>query len=218
MGDRRDDDRGRDGPRERDGVSVLVRNLTFKVDKNELQTKFEAFGTVKDVYIPLDYVTREPRGFAFIEMSTKDEADEVIEKLDGAEIDGRVVKVLLAAQKRKRPEEMARVDPRSQRNFGGNGDRYGGGRGRSPPRYGDRYDGPPRGGGYGDRRGRSPPRGGGRYDDRRRSRSRSRSYERRRDDRRRRDDDDEDDHRRRRRDRSPSRSASGSRSRSRRRD
>jgi RNA recognition motif-containing protein len=208
-GDRNGGDRGgeRSESRREEGVSVLVRNLTFKLSKEDLREEFEKFGSVKDVYIPLDYMTREPRGFAFIEMSCKAEADEAISALDGKDLDGRVIKVLLAAQKRKRPEEMARVDPRSQ----------GGGR-RGPPggRYDDRRRSPPRRR-YDDDYRRGGGGGGGRYDDRRRSRSRSRSFERRRDDRRRRDDD-RDEAPRRRRDRSRSRSKSASRSPSRRRD
>ena len=102
---------GNSGPRE-DGVSLLVRNLTYKVDKEELRGEFGKHGRVVDVYVPVDYVSREPRGFAFLEMGNKADADAALAALDGHTIDGRVIKVLFAANKRKRPDEMSRMDPR----------------------------------------------------------------------------------------------------------
>ncbi|KAK7230353.1 translation initiation factor [Aureococcus anophagefferens] len=70
-GDRNGGDRGgeRSESRREEGVSVLVRNLTFKLSKEDLREEFEKFGSVKDVYIPLDYMTREPRGFSLAQIA-----------------------------------------------------------------------------------------------------------------------------------------------------
>ena len=112
-------------------------------------------------------MTKQPRGFAFVEMGDRRSAAAAIDGLDGKVIDNRAVKVLFATQKRKRPDQMQTLDPRTARGA------YRGPppRGPPPPGY---YGG---GGGY---RGRSPrssaERGG-------RSRSRSRSRRRRRRDR-----------------------------------
>jgi len=65
-----DRDRG-GGGREEEGVSLLVRNLTFKVNKEDIRAEFVKHGRVRDVYIPVDYISREPRGFAFVEMGGK---------------------------------------------------------------------------------------------------------------------------------------------------
>ena len=43
----------------------------------------EKYGEVKDVYIPMDYYTRRPRGFAFVEFLNADEALEAVTKLNG---------------------------------------------------------------------------------------------------------------------------------------
>ena len=125
-----------------------------------VRNAFKEFGRVVDVYLPLDYMTKQPRGFAFVEMGDRRSAAAAIDGLDGKVIDNRAVKVLFATQKRKRPDQMQTLDPRTARGA------YRGPppRGPPPPGY---YGG---GGGY---RGRSPDR-------RRRDRSRSRSRSRRR--------------------------------------
>jgi len=107
-------------------------------------------------------MTKQPRGFAFVEMGDRRSAAAAIDGLDGKVIDNRAVKVLFATQKRKRPDQMQTLDPRTAR-----GAYRGPPRGPPPPGY---YGGPPRGG-----RSRSPRR--------RRDRSRSRSRRRRRRDR-----------------------------------
>ena len=76
--DRRDDyhedrreERGRGRSRsrsaEKEPASLLVRNVSFRVSPEELRKVFEKYGDVRDVYIPLDYHSQRPRGFAFVE-------------------------------------------------------------------------------------------------------------------------------------------------------
>ena len=163
--DRKPIDARRDDPDAGEGVSLLCRNLGYNTDKEVVRNAFKEFGRVVDVYLPLDYMTKQPRGFAFVEMGDRRSAAAAIDGLDGKLIDNRAVKVLFATQKRKRPDQMQTLDPRTARGA------YRGPppRGPPPPGY---YGGPPRGG-----RSRSPRR---RRD---RSRSRSRSRRRRRRDR-----------------------------------
>ena len=46
----------------------------------------EKYGEVKDVYIPTDYYTRRPRGFAFVEFLNADEALDAVTKLNGKQL------------------------------------------------------------------------------------------------------------------------------------
>ncbi|KRY30339.1 Serine/arginine-rich splicing factor 12, partial [Trichinella spiralis] len=48
-------------------VSLYIRNVPYEARDDELRAMFSKYGPVRDVYIPLDYYTRRPRGFAYIE-------------------------------------------------------------------------------------------------------------------------------------------------------
>merc|ERR1712154_733431 len=111
------------------------------------------YGPVSDVYVPMDYYTRRPRGFAYIQFEDPRDADDALYHLDRTRFYGRELEIEFARGDRKSPGQM-RGKERSSR--------------RSPySRYDDDY------GGRGSRRSyrsrsRSP----------RRSRSRSRSPKR----------------------------------------
>jgi cold-inducible RNA-binding protein len=118
-------------------TKLFVGNLSFKTTENDLQDAFAAFGTVVETNIMMDRMTGRPRGFAFVTMSTAEEAEKAIEGLHGKEFDGRALTVNIAR-------------PREDRPPGGGG---GGGGGRGPRReYGGGGGG--RGGDRGDRGGR----------------------------------------------------------------
>jgi len=124
----------------------------------------EKHGEVRDVYIPLDYNTKRPRGFAFVEFYDARDASAAREALDGFEMDGRDISVVFAMDRRKTPQEMRRIMP-------------GGGR-RDDSRDRDRRRSRDRGRGYDDR-GRDYDRA---YDrDRGRDRGYDRGYDRPRD-------------------------------------
>lgn len=130
---------------------MLVRRINFRSSGEDLKKAFSEFGEVLDVYLPLDYHTRRPRGFGFVQFANADDAQAAIRGLDGSDIDGSKVEVVLAQQNRKSPGAMRKMTRRSD-------DRH--------DRRGGRDD-------YDDRR-----RGYGSRDDRRRSRSRSDSRRR----------------------------------------
>jgi RNA recognition motif-containing protein len=102
-------------------TKLYVGNLSFNTSTQDLETMFAAAGTVKSANIIEDRETGRSRGFAFVEMSTSDEAKAAITALDGKEIDGRNLKVNEAKAREERS------------NGGGGG--YKGGGGRSG--YGD---------------------------------------------------------------------------------
>ncbi|KAK4792233.1 hypothetical protein SAY86_022668 [Trapa natans] len=140
--------RGRYGGRGRDlPTSLLVRNLRHDCRPEDLRRPFGQFGAVKDIYLPRDYYTGEPRGFGFIQYMDPADAAEAKYQMDGYVLLGREITVVFAEENRKKPSEMRHRD-RGR----GRSDRR-----RSPPRYS-----------RSPRRSRSPPR---------HARSRSRSLE-----------------------------------------
>ncbi len=66
-------ERGRGGE-DKGTRSLIVRNVAYTVDKHELKDVFSKYGDIRDVYIPEDYYTRRPRGFAFVEFLNSDDA------------------------------------------------------------------------------------------------------------------------------------------------
>jgi RNA recognition motif-containing protein len=118
---------------------LYVGNLSFKTTEDELRSHFGQFGTVSDVYVAMDKMTGRPRGFAFVTMSTDDEAKVAAEKTNGVELGGRQLTVNEARPKEERPG-----------GFGGGGGRgFGGGERRGFGGGGGHRD---RGHGGGDRR------------------------------------------------------------------
>ncbi|XP_033748981.1 serine/arginine-rich splicing factor 2-like isoform X2 [Pecten maximus] len=138
------------GPPDIEGMASLkVDNLTYRTTPEDLRRAFEKYGDVGDVYIPRDRFTRESRGFAFVRYYDKRDAEDALDSMDGAIMDGRELRVQMARYGRPNESHRSRAPPRRS---------YGRSRSRSRSRS--------RG-----RRSRSRSR-------RRRSRSRSRSHSR----------------------------------------
>ena len=123
------------------GISLMVKklyvgNLAFQTTSQDLQELFGQAGTVESASVIEDRDTGQSKGFAFVEMSTEEEAAAAIEQFNGKEVAGRALKVNEARPKENRS--------------GGGGRGFGGGGG------GNRG-----GGGYGGNRGGGGGRGGG---------------------------------------------------------
>ncbi len=83
-------------------MKLYVGNLSFETSSNELQTLFAQTGTVESVSLIEDRETGRSRGFGFVEMSTKEEGTAAIEKFNGQELGGRLLKVNEAKQRENR--------------------------------------------------------------------------------------------------------------------
>lgn len=99
-------------------MNIYVGNLSYGVTDDNLREVFEAYGEVSSAKVITDKYSGRSKGFGFVEMDNDAEGNAAIEQLDGAEIDGRSVKVNEARPREERP-------PRSD-NFrgGGGGNRY----------------------------------------------------------------------------------------------
>ena len=74
-------------------MSIYVGNLSYDVSREDVEDVFNEYGRVTRVSLPMDRESGRPRGFAFVEMSAKEEESKAIEALDGAEWMGRTMRV-----------------------------------------------------------------------------------------------------------------------------
>lgn len=74
-------------------MNIYVGNLSRDATEDELRQKFEAFGQVTSVNIIKDKYSGEARGFGFVEMSTKSEAQAAINELNGTSLGDRTLSV-----------------------------------------------------------------------------------------------------------------------------
>lgn len=88
------------------GVSLLVRNISSDITTDDLQRAFGRIGEIRDVYIPRDYHSQQPKGFAFIEFATHSQAREARDEMDKFSMKGRELEVVFAQERRKTPQEM----------------------------------------------------------------------------------------------------------------
>ena len=95
-------------------MNIYIGNLSYEVTEEDLQQAFEAFGQVESVNIIKDKFSGRSKGFGFVEMPDKANAQSAINELNGKELKGRTLNVNEAR-------------PRSESRSGRGG--YGGGRG-----------------------------------------------------------------------------------------
>jgi len=105
-------------------VNIYVGNLSRELTEDELRQAFEPFGQVTSVNIIKDRYSGESRGFGFVEMATKSEAQAAINGLNGTSLGERTLSV---SEARPRAEGGGGRRPYGG---GGGGGFGGGGRGR----------------------------------------------------------------------------------------
>ena len=84
-------------------TKLYVGNLSFDITESELRQLFTPFGTVTSCNLIMDRMTERPRGFAFVEMASPDEATKAINDLNGKEVGGRALVVNEARPREDRP-------------------------------------------------------------------------------------------------------------------
>jgi len=107
-------------------MNIYVGNLSHEATDDDLRQAFEAFGQVESANVIRDKFGGESRGFGFVEMPSKNEAQTAIDEMNGKDLKGRAINVNEARPKATR---------------GGGGGRGGGGRGgggRKPGGFGGR--------------------------------------------------------------------------------
>jgi len=106
-------------------MNIFVGNLSFQTSQEQLHSIFAQYGNVERVNLVTDRDSGQPRGFAFVEMTERRDAENAIAQLNGSELNGRTMNV-----------NEARPKPAGGGGFGGNR-RPGGGGGnrRREPRW-----------------------------------------------------------------------------------
>ena len=120
--------------------NIYVGNLDFATTETEIRTLFEPFGQIDNVSLVRDKFSGQSRGFAFVEMTNDNEAEQAIQNLNGKQVGNRNITVNEARPREDRPR--------------GGGGGFGGGGGGRGGRGGS-------GGGGGGRGGRGGFGGGG---------------------------------------------------------
>jgi cold-inducible RNA-binding protein len=82
--------------------NLYVGNLSFETNEDTLRTLFAEYGEIASVNLITDRYTGQSRGFAFVEMSTEQAAQEAMSGLNGKQVDEREVKVAKAKPRPKR--------------------------------------------------------------------------------------------------------------------
>ncbi len=103
-------------------MKIFVGNLSRRVTSDALQQLFETFGQVASIEIIKDKFSGESKGFGFVEMPTKSEADAAMAGLNGRDLDGKSLTV---------NEARPRTNDNRRGGGGGGGFERRGGGGRS---------------------------------------------------------------------------------------
>jgi RNA recognition motif-containing protein len=82
-------------------MNIYVGNLDFKVKENDLKKLFEDFGEVSTAKIITDKYNGTSKGFGFVTMDEKDEAQKAIDELNGSNFQDRDIVVNEARPKKK---------------------------------------------------------------------------------------------------------------------
>ncbi|KAL3984191.1 Delta7-sterol 5-desaturase [Sarotherodon galilaeus] len=101
-------------------TSLFVRNISDESRPEDLRREFGRYGPIVDVYIPLDFYTRQPRGFAYIQYpfpmifncDVRD-AEDALHSLDRKWVCGRQIEIQFAQGDRKTPNQMKSKERRS---------------------------------------------------------------------------------------------------------
>lgn len=108
-------------------MKLYVGNVPFSASDDELLALFVDAGEVQSCRIVIDRETGRSRGFAFVEMDNDEEAKVAIERLDGFDMNGKVLRVNEARPREARPVGGGGGGYRGGGGGGGGGGRSGGG-------------------------------------------------------------------------------------------
>uniref|UniRef100_A0A3B5B203 Serine/arginine-rich splicing factor 10 n=1 Tax=Stegastes partitus TaxID=144197 RepID=A0A3B5B203_9TELE len=122
-------------------TSLFVRNIADESRPEDLRREFGRYGPIVDVYIPLDFYTRRPRGFGLNKSSMFEDvrdAEDALHNLDRKWVCGRQIEIQFAQGDRKTPNQMKAKERHSPRSFSRYDDERDGRRRRSRSRSYDR--------------------------------------------------------------------------------
>ncbi len=116
-------------------MNIYVGNVSRETTEDDLRQAFEAFGQVESASVIKDRFTGESRGFGFVEMPSKDEAQAAITGMNGKDLMGRALNVNEARPRTERRGGSGGRGGGGSRGGGGGRGGYGGGGGGGRRRY-----------------------------------------------------------------------------------
>src|SRR5436189_6117785 len=108
-------------------MNIFVGNLSYEANEDDIRQAFEAHGEVSSVSIIMDKMTGRSRGFGFVEMPDKSQAEAAISALNLQEVRGRAITVNEARPKGESAGGGGGGGRRGGYSVGGRGGRGGGG-------------------------------------------------------------------------------------------
>ena len=111
------------------GTKLYVGNLSFSTTETDLQDLFAQAGAVQEVMLMQDKFTGKSRGFAFVTMSSEQDAQNAIQQFNGKTVEGRALTVNEARPREPRPQGGGYGGGRGGGGYGRGGGGYGGGGG-----------------------------------------------------------------------------------------
>ncbi|XP_056330914.1 serine/arginine-rich splicing factor 10 [Danio aesculapii] len=94
-------------------TSLFIRNISDDSRPEDLRREFGRYGPIVDVYIPVDFYSRRPRGFAYVQFEDVRDAEDALHNLDRKWICGRQIEIQFAQGDRKTPNQMKTKENRS---------------------------------------------------------------------------------------------------------
>jgi RNA recognition motif-containing protein len=82
-------------------MKLFIKNIDPDINEMQLEGLFAQFGEVIDTKIIYDKITWESKGYAFLEMAKKTDAEKAIEALNGKEVKGKALSVQVAEERRR---------------------------------------------------------------------------------------------------------------------
>lgn len=116
------------------GIRICIRNLSEEVTADKLRELFEPFGELSAVILNCDEETKKHRGVGFVVISSNEEAQKAIETLNGQEVKGKPMYVMLS--ERRRRGERSDIDGKGGKAGKGDGKGKGRGKGGKGPKGG----------------------------------------------------------------------------------
>lgn len=100
-------------------MNIYVSNLSFNVEDEDLRGFFEEYGEIKSAKVITDKFTQKSRGFGFVEMVDEEAGQKAIKELDGAQVEGRAIRVTIA--KPREEKTGGNNGGGNRRSYGNNG-------------------------------------------------------------------------------------------------
>ena len=93
-----------------DPKRLYLRNIPFEITEDDIREKFEKFGTISEIHIPINYKTNQSFGYAYISYETVESSIMAINKMDGEYFMGRRLHISIAEEKYNKPQSELKIN------------------------------------------------------------------------------------------------------------